>query len=140
MRLGLIGLKGHQGVVLDGARQLGNIELATFINPAGLEPRGQNLYTETVASGNPVTFAAEGSCSVEGGSVQITGAGSCTIIASQAGNSNYNAWQVVESAWVAKTEHLTPFVGAQNQYNLLQRDIEKELVPGVVGPLKRLVP
>ena len=38
-------------------QQLGNIELATFINPAGLEPRGQNLYTETVASGNPVTGA-----------------------------------------------------------------------------------
>lgn len=27
MRLGLIGLKGHHGVVLDGARQLGNVEL-----------------------------------------------------------------------------------------------------------------
>ena len=38
-------------------QQLGNIELATFINPAGLEPRGQNLYTETVASGNPTTGA-----------------------------------------------------------------------------------
>ena len=38
-------------------QQLGNIELATFINPAGLEPIGQNLYTETVASGNPVTGA-----------------------------------------------------------------------------------
>ena len=38
-------------------QQLGNIELATFINPAGLEPRGQNLYPETVASGNPVTGA-----------------------------------------------------------------------------------
>ncbi len=38
-------------------QQLGNIELASFINPAGLEPKGQNLYTETVASGNPVTGA-----------------------------------------------------------------------------------
>ena len=38
-------------------QQLGNIELANFINPAGLEPKGQNLYTETVASGNPVTGA-----------------------------------------------------------------------------------
>jgi len=45
------------------------------------------------------------------------------------GNSNYNAWQVVESAWTAKTEHLTPFVGAQNAYNLLDRSIERELVP-----------
>ena len=38
-------------------QQLGNIELASFINPAGLDPRGQNLFTETVASGNPVTGA-----------------------------------------------------------------------------------
>ena len=36
---------------------VGQIELATFINPAGLEPRGQNMYTETAASGNPTTGA-----------------------------------------------------------------------------------
>lgn len=30
MRLGLIGLKGHYGVVLDGARKLGNIELTAI--------------------------------------------------------------------------------------------------------------
>lgn len=29
----------------------GNLVLASFVNPAGLEPRGQNLYTETAASG-----------------------------------------------------------------------------------------
>jgi flagellar basal-body rod protein FlgG len=34
---------------------LGNIQLTSFINPAGLQPVGQNLYTETQASGNPVT-------------------------------------------------------------------------------------
>ena len=31
--------------------QIGNIELAAFINPPGLEARGQNLYVETAASG-----------------------------------------------------------------------------------------
>ena len=36
-------------------QQAGTIDLATFINPAGLEPRGQNLFTETLASGNPTT-------------------------------------------------------------------------------------
>jgi aryl-alcohol dehydrogenase-like predicted oxidoreductase len=45
------------------------------------------------------------------------------------GNSNFAGWQVVEAAWVAKSEHLTPFVTAQNQYNLLERNIERELVP-----------
>jgi aryl-alcohol dehydrogenase-like predicted oxidoreductase len=42
-------------------------------------------------------------------------------------NSNFSAAQVVEAAWVAKTEHLTPFIAAQNQYNLLDRSIEREL-------------
>jgi len=36
-------------------QQLGQIQVATFINPAGLEPRGENLFTETVASGTPQT-------------------------------------------------------------------------------------
>ncbi|MEF9946995.1 MAG: flagellar basal-body rod protein FlgG [Comamonas sp.] len=34
---------------------IGSITVATFINPAGLEPRGKNLYTETAASGAPMT-------------------------------------------------------------------------------------
>jgi flagellar basal-body rod protein FlgG len=36
-------------------RQIGTIALASFINPAGLEPRGQNMYIETAASGQPNT-------------------------------------------------------------------------------------
>ena len=32
---------------------IGNITIASFINPAGLEPKGQNIYTETAASGQP---------------------------------------------------------------------------------------
>jgi flagellar basal-body rod protein FlgG len=38
-------------------QQVGNIELASFVNPAGLEPLGGNMYAETVASGNPVNGA-----------------------------------------------------------------------------------
>ncbi|MFN4003824.1 MAG: flagellar basal-body rod protein FlgG [Hylemonella sp.] len=34
---------------------IGTISLASFINPAGLEPRGQNLFVETAASGQPNT-------------------------------------------------------------------------------------
>ncbi|BEV15192.1 flagellar basal-body rod protein FlgG [Herbaspirillum sp. DW155] len=33
--------------------QIGTIQVATFINPAGLESRGENLYVETAASGTP---------------------------------------------------------------------------------------
>jgi flagellar basal-body rod protein FlgG len=36
---------------------IGTIATASFINPAGLEPRGQNLYAETAASGQPNTGA-----------------------------------------------------------------------------------
>ncbi len=35
--------------------EIGSIQLATFINPGGLESKGENLYVETTASGNPVT-------------------------------------------------------------------------------------
>jgi flagellar basal-body rod protein FlgG len=33
--------------------QVGQVQLTTFVNPAGLDPRGQNLFTETAASGAP---------------------------------------------------------------------------------------
>jgi flagellar basal-body rod protein FlgG len=36
-------------------QQVGQLQLAQFVNPAGLEPRGQNLFMETAASGNPTT-------------------------------------------------------------------------------------
>jgi flagellar basal-body rod protein FlgG len=35
------------------AIQVGTIQLTTFINPAGLQSKGENLYVETAASGNP---------------------------------------------------------------------------------------
>jgi flagellar basal-body rod protein FlgG len=34
-------------------QSIGTIALASFINPAGLDPKGQNLYAETPASGQP---------------------------------------------------------------------------------------
>jgi flagellar basal-body rod protein FlgG len=36
-------------------QQVGNLQLADFINPSGLQPRGDNLFTETAASGAPQT-------------------------------------------------------------------------------------
>ena len=32
---------------------IGTITLASFVNPSGLEPKGQNIYTESAASGQP---------------------------------------------------------------------------------------
>lgn len=34
-------------------QQIGNIQLADFVNPLGLQPIGENLYKETVSSGTP---------------------------------------------------------------------------------------
>ncbi len=45
------------------------------------------------------------------------------------GCSNFTGWQVVEAQWITRTQHLLPIVSAQNQYNLLDRRIERELVP-----------
>jgi NAD(P)-dependent dehydrogenase (short-subunit alcohol dehydrogenase family) len=33
--------------------QLGQLQVATFVNPAGLDPAGQNMFRETAASGTP---------------------------------------------------------------------------------------
>lgn len=38
-----------------GPVEVGALQLADFINPAGLQPVGQNLFTETAASGAPQT-------------------------------------------------------------------------------------
>ncbi|GAB3667201.1 flagellar basal-body rod protein FlgG [Ramlibacter alkalitolerans] len=51
-----IGRDGVVSVMLPGAstpQQVGQLQLANFANPAGLDPRGGNLYTETAASGTP---------------------------------------------------------------------------------------
>lgn len=45
------------------------------------------------------------------------------------GHSNFAAWQAAEAHFVARAGNLTPFVSAQNEYNLLDRRIERELVP-----------
>jgi PASTA domain len=50
----------------------------------------------------PVSFAAGGTCTVSGTTVHLTGAGSCTITASQAGNANYLAATAVSRTFAIK--------------------------------------
>ncbi|MEX0885305.1 MAG: aldo/keto reductase [Phycisphaeraceae bacterium] len=45
------------------------------------------------------------------------------------GCSTFAAWQVVESLWAADHHHLNRFVTEQPPYNLLDRRIERELIP-----------
>jgi aryl-alcohol dehydrogenase-like predicted oxidoreductase len=49
------------------------------------------------------------------------------------GTSTYAAWQVVESLWVAKELGLNRFVCEQPPYHLLDRRIERELIPVAQG-------
>jgi flagellar basal-body rod protein FlgG len=55
-----IGTDGTVSVVLPGQatpQTVGQIQIASFVNPAGLDPKGQNIYTETAASGTPAAAA-----------------------------------------------------------------------------------
>ncbi len=45
------------------------------------------------------------------------------------GCSNTPAWLFVQAQWTAKSGNLTPFVSCQDEYSLVNRNIEKELVP-----------
>lgn len=45
-----------------------------------------------------------------------------------AGSSHLAAWEVAETAWIAKEQKYTPFVAAQNHYNLLHREPEDGLL------------
>jgi aryl-alcohol dehydrogenase-like predicted oxidoreductase len=45
------------------------------------------------------------------------------------GCSNLAAWQLADAEWVARSQGLTRFVSAQNEYSLLDRSVEAELVP-----------
>jgi len=53
-----VGIDGQVNVLVVGSdtpQQIGQVELARFVNPAGLSAVGHNLYLETVASGAPIT-------------------------------------------------------------------------------------
>jgi uncharacterized repeat protein (TIGR03803 family) len=61
------------------------------------------LVTATASSSLKVTFAPSGNCTMSGDTVHLTGAGDCTVTASQAGDAYYNpAPSVPRSFTVAK--------------------------------------
>ncbi len=47
------------------------------------------------------------------------------------GCSNLPSWQVVESQWLSKSMRLNRFVSCQDEYNILNRDVESELIPAM---------
>lgn len=45
------------------------------------------------------------------------------------GHSNFSGWQLADAAWLAQSWHSAPFISAQNEYSLVRREIEAELIP-----------
>ena len=73
---------------------LGQLNLSDFLNPAGLQPIGQNLYVETAASGNPIQ-----------GVPSLDGLGSI-------------AQGSLETSNVNVTEELVNLIGSQRLYEM----------------------
>jgi flagellar basal-body rod protein FlgG len=70
-----IGNDGTVSVTVQGQaapQQVGTLQLADFVNPAGLQPRGENLYLETASSGAPQTGTPglNGLGSLQGGALE----------------------------------------------------------------------
>jgi flagellar basal-body rod protein FlgG len=80
--------------------QVGQIQLATFVNPAGLQPLGQNLFVETAASGTPT--------------VNTPGSGGAGLL-----NQGY-----VETSNVNVVEELVNMIQAQRAYEINSRAIQ----------------
>jgi len=45
------------------------------------------------------------------------------------GCSNFAGWMIADAHWTSVTRHLEPFVSAQNEWSLLNRAVEHEVVP-----------
>ncbi len=46
-----------------------------------------------------------------------------------AGSSNLDGWQIADADWIARSRGLTRFVSAQNEYSMLNRSVENEVIP-----------
>ena len=45
------------------------------------------------------------------------------------GNSNYSGWQIADADWTARAAGVSRFVTAQNNYSLIDRRMEREVLP-----------
>ena len=72
--------------------------------------------TVNASSGLPVTLAPTGPCAVSGTTITITGAGTCTLTASQAGNDDYlPAPDAIQSFEIAKAPQTISFPPLANR-------------------------
>ena len=98
-----VGVDGVVSAVLPGQAdpvQVGTIQLVDFVNPAGMQPRGQNLYIETIASGPP-----------QPGTPGLNGLGTV-------------AQGTLETSNVSVVEELVSMIETQRAYEMSSRAIE----------------
>ena len=98
-----IGLDGVVSAIPAGqsdAVQIGTLQLTDFTNPAGLQPKGENLYAETQSSGPP-----------EAGTPGLNGIG--TLMQGSLETSNVNV-----------VEELVSMIETQRAYEMNSRAIE----------------
>jgi flagellar basal-body rod protein FlgG len=98
-----IGVDGIVSAVLPGQAdpvQVGTLQLTDFVNPGGLQPRGENLYIETVSSGPP-----------QPGTPGLNGLGTL-------------AQGALETSNVSVVEELVSMIETQRAYEMNSRAIE----------------
>jgi hypothetical protein len=97
--------------------------------PLGTKRFGDPDFVVSAFSGSglPVSFGASGSCSVNGVIVHLTGSGSCTITASQAGDANWEPAPAVSQTFAIERAVQT----------IVPRPAARCRVPALVG--RRLV-
>jgi flagellar basal-body rod protein FlgG len=99
-----IGVDGVVSVLLPGSAdplQIGTLQVTDFLNPAGLQARGENLFLETIASGPP-----------QAGTPGLNGLG--TLIQGTLETSNVNV-----------VEELVNMIETQRAYEMSSKAIER---------------
>ncbi len=48
------------------------------------------------------------------------------------GNSNFAGWQIASSDWLSRSAGINRFITAQNEYSLMDRSIEAEVIPAAI--------
>ena len=56
------------------------------------------------------------------------------------GHSNFAAWQIADADWAARTVHLARPISAQMHYNLLTREIQREVMPACAAHGLSIIP
>jgi hypothetical protein len=128
-RLYINAVRWASGLVEAQTINFGTLTDRTFGDPAF-------AVNASASSGLAVSFSATGSCAVDGSTVSLTGAGTCTVTAHQAGNEAYQAAADVAQSFAINpavpTIHWTPPVTIALGTPLMATDLNATAT-GVAG-------